>query len=173
PTAAWHFLEHKIKTFVGWRHLPLLAEDRVVPCGNAWRHPARLAAMIGVFDDHAKAHLAVLLLDPSKYPYTWPVHLHDHIGTFRGCEKECFDRLPRRYGISVKRDHGKAMARKGKRDVLGRAGIEETKQHSLAFVYADGLPVAEHPVVKGRGRVHHLQTVIRRRTCADILHTDP
>ena len=48
------------------------------------------------------------------------------------------------------------MARKRQRDVLGRAGIEQPKQHSLAFADADGIAVAEHSVVEGRRRVHHL-----------------
>jgi hypothetical protein len=129
--------------------------------------------MIGVFDHHAKAHFAILVLDPSKYPHARPVHLHDHIGAFRGCEKKCVDSLPRRHRIPVKRDHGKAVARKCQRDILGRARIEEPKQHSLAFAYPNGLPVAEQPVIEGRRRVHHLQTVVRRGTCADVLHTDP
>ena len=65
------------------------------------------------------------------------------------------------------------MTRKGQRDVFGRAGIEEPKQDPLTFGHADGLPVAEHSVVEGRRRVHHLQTVVGWRTCADILHADP
>ena len=48
PTVARRFLENKIKMFVGWRYLPLRAEDRAVPRGNGRRHPARLAATMQI-----------------------------------------------------------------------------------------------------------------------------
>jgi hypothetical protein len=62
------------------RYRPVLAEDGVVPLRIGRGQPLRLAALVGVFDNNAEAHLAVLVLGPSQDPRTRPVHLNDHIG---------------------------------------------------------------------------------------------
>ena len=112
-------------------------------------------------------------LTAAEYPDAGSVHLDDDVGTLRRREKQRVDALRRRHRIAVERDHREAMARQRQRDVLGRAGIEQPEQHALAFAHADRLAVAEHLVVEGCRRVHHLKAVVGRRTFADVLHADP
>jgi hypothetical protein len=133
----------------------------------------RLAALVGVLDDHAKAHLPILVPDRSENPDAGAVHLDDHVGTFRRREKQRIDASLRRHRVAVERDHGKAMAGQRQRDVLGRAGVEQPEQHALAFADADGRAMAEHLVVERCRGVHHLEAVVGRRTCADVLHAHP
>jgi hypothetical protein len=47
----------------------------------------RLAALVGVFDDDAKAHISIIVLDPAEDPDAGPFHLDDHVCAFRRCEK--------------------------------------------------------------------------------------
>ncbi len=71
-----------------------LAIDGPAERGVGRVRPSRFAALIGVFDNNAKPHLAVFVLDPSKYPNTRSIHIHDHIGTLRRRQKQRVDVFP-------------------------------------------------------------------------------
>jgi hypothetical protein len=66
----------------------------------------------------------------------------------------------------------KLMARKGNRDIVGRAGIKNMEDNPLPLFYSYRLSIIESLIVKRSRPVHDFKPVIRRRTFPDVLHAD-
>jgi hypothetical protein len=133
----------------------------------------RLALLIGVLHDNAKAHFAIFVAHCAKNPYSRSVHLHDHVCTFSRSQEQRVDRALSRHRVAVKRDDSEAVAGKRKRDVLCRTGVEQPEQHALAFADANGLTMAQHLVVERGPFVEDFKAVVGWRTLSEILHADP
>ncbi len=135
--------------------------------------PDRIAAAVRIFDDDAHAHAAVTVVGRPEHPNARIVHLNDNVGAFGRIKLQGAYACRCRHRVAVQRDHGEPVSRQSERYAHGGAGVQHAEQHLLALAHADGLAVPQHPVSESRRAVHNLQTVIRRRPLAHVLHADP
>src|SRR5579872_2272855 len=142
--AVFRSLEHQRNAPVGFRSDLLPAEAGVVPRNHRQRFPARFALLVGVFHDDAHALVALAVPHFAQDPNAGIVHFNDRVHAFSRSDVYGCHRGTLRDWVAVQRYHLEAMAWQRQLMRFGGAGVQDSEQHALGALHANGLARAQH-----------------------------